>query len=381
MSKFWTAASPLVDSRRRVALEFGFAGGRSTGYHPPGRCSTPLVALSLVCGGQLPACPSFLRYAHLSAPYVVLDTTRPLPLLAPPTPPCGAMSFLFGSGGSRDDDDGAPPPPPPTDDLSSFSPDAPDADSPFSLGGSAFAGDTDDLDGGGGGTADAYGSAGLSSLGGAADGGLFGGGSGGSLSGGSGLSGGSASSAATSAGGDDGPLPPIRLDVGALDLSPSFPLDGGDVDYLFLDAPAGGVRKKSWSEQLTYMAGLAYLAGGTAGVAAGARAGLTASAGKPRKLRINAVLNAAGRRGALAANSAAVLAVLFSAAETAAYGAAEEDGAANYAAAGAVAGGVFKSTRGVRVAGAWALGGAALGLAGVYASRQGVYGRGLRGAL
>lgn len=291
------------------------------------------------------------------------------------------MSFLFGSRGSRDGDDGAAPPPPPTDDLSSFSPDAPEADSPFSLGGSAFAGDADDLDGGGG-TVDAYSSAGLSSLGGAADGGLFGAPStGGSLSGGGGGLGGG-SSGATSAAGEDSPLPPIRLDVGALDLSPSFPLDGGDVDYLFLDAPGGGgVRKKSWSEQLTYMAGLAYLTGGAAGVAAGARAGLVASAGKPRKLRINAVLNAAGRRGALAANSAAVLAVLFSAAETAAYGAAEEDGAANYAAAGAVAGGVFKSTRGVRVAGAWALGGAALGLAGVYASRQGVYGRGMRGAL
>ncbi|GAB0496629.1 hypothetical protein MMPV_007942 [Pyropia vietnamensis] len=273
----------------------------------------------------------------------------------------------------------SPPPPPPTDDLSSFSPDVPEADSPFSLGGSAFAGDADDLDGVGG-TADAYGSAGLSSLGGTADGGLFGAPTtGGSLSGGvDGLG----DSAASLGEGEDTSLPPIRLDVGALDLSPSFPLDGGDVDYLFLDSPGGGgVRKKSWSEQLTYMAGLAYLTGGTAGVAAGARAGLAASAGKPRKLRINAVLNAAGRRGALAANSAAVLAVLFSAAETAAYGMADEDGAANYAAAGAVAGGVFKSTRGVRVAGAWALGGAALGLAGVYASRQGVYGRGLRGAL
>jgi hypothetical protein len=152
------------------------------------------------------------------------------------------------------------------------------------------------------------------------------------------------------------------------------------LDYVFAE-DYKAARKKGGGEQLTYLAGGSYLAGAAAGGAVGLASAVRVSAGKTGKLRLNAVLNATGKRGALAANSMGVLALTFSLSETALHNITKEDSVANYAAAGAAAGALFKSTRGLRTAGIWAAGGAAVAVGAIYASREGVYGRRLQGIL
>jgi Tim17/Tim22/Tim23/Pmp24 family len=152
------------------------------------------------------------------------------------------------------------------------------------------------------------------------------------------------------------------------------------LDYVFAE-DYKSARKKSGPEQLTYLAGSAYLTGGLVGGAAGLVAALRESAGKTGKLRVNAVLNGAGKRGALFANSLGVLALMFSLGETGMHNLTHDDSVLNYAAAGAIAGGLFKSTRGLRAAGVCAGAGAAVAVGVVYASREGIYGRGWQGIL
>lgn len=152
------------------------------------------------------------------------------------------------------------------------------------------------------------------------------------------------------------------------------------LDYVFAEdyKPA---RKKSGSEQLTYLAGSAYLTGAITGGLVGLRSALQESAGKAGRLRVNAILNATGKRGALLANSMGVLALMFSLTETSLHNFTKEDDVVNYAAAGAVAGAVFRSTRGLPIATMWAAGGAAVAVGAVYASREGIYGRSWQGIL
>lgn len=152
------------------------------------------------------------------------------------------------------------------------------------------------------------------------------------------------------------------------------------VDYVFAD-DYKSFRKKSGTEQLTYLAGSAYLTGALIGGSRGCYQGLAASVGKPPKLRLNAVLNATGKQGALLANAFGVLALAFSLSESAIYNYSSDETMGNYALAGATAGALYKSTRGGRVAAIWAVGGAALALGTVYASRRGYYGHGLQGIL
>lgn len=152
------------------------------------------------------------------------------------------------------------------------------------------------------------------------------------------------------------------------------------VDYVFAE-DYKDVRKKSGTDQLTYLAGTGYLLGAGLGGTAGAFTALKSSAGKPTKLKINALLNGAGKTGARMANTFGVLALVFSLSESALYNYTNDETLANYAAAGAAAGALFKSTRGVRVAGVWGLGGMALSVGAIWASRQGYYGRGLQGVL
>jgi Tim17/Tim22/Tim23/Pmp24 family len=152
------------------------------------------------------------------------------------------------------------------------------------------------------------------------------------------------------------------------------------LDYVFPE-DYKPTRKKSGQEQLTYLAGSAYLFGALSGGALGLAVAMRESAGKTGKLRLNAVLNTASKRGALYANSLGVLALLFSVSETGFHNMTHDDTALNYAGAGALTGAIFKSTRGIRMAGIWGVGGAAVALGAVYASRQGFYGRGLQGVL
>jgi len=114
----------------------------------------------------------------------------------------------------------------------------------------------------------------------------------------------------------------------------------------FLFAEEAAVHRRSWSENLTYYTGAGYLAGAAAGGSQGAAAALragpqsmaTAGAGgagglggaggaavftdTPR-LRINRLLNTAGRAGRGAGNAAGALGLLFSATESAALAAAD----------------------------------------------------------
>lgn len=152
------------------------------------------------------------------------------------------------------------------------------------------------------------------------------------------------------------------------------------LDYVFAE-DYKQTRKKSGLEQTPYLAGMAYMFGAVAGGSYGFYAAMKESKGKSNKLRLNAVLNGTGKRGALFANSLGVLALVFSLSETGLHGFTQDDGILNYAGAGAAAGALFKSTRGVRTAGIWGAGGAAIAVATVYASRRGVYGRGLQGVL
>lgn len=170
-----------------------------------------------------------------------------------------------------------------------------------------------------------------------------------------------------------------RIDPSVLASRPSFQ-QGPGVDYVFAD-DYKEVRKKSPGEQLTFFTGTAFLTGSLTGASLGLAQAIPESAGKPMRLRLNAALNAVAKRGSSLGNTCSVLALAFSLSETALYNYTRDETLTNYAAAGALAGGFYKSTRGARVAGIWGLGGACLSLATVYATRQGYYGRGLQGTL
>ncbi|CAN8065699.1 unnamed protein product [Agarophyton chilense] len=151
-------------------------------------------------------------------------------------------------------------------------------------------------------------------------------------------------------------------------------------EYVFAEDYAP-TRKKSWGEQLTYLAGCSYLGGASLGGLYGLRAALLESSGRPFRLRLNAVLNAMGKRGALLANSAGVLALAFSLTESALYSYRSEDDVLNYAVAGGAAGAMFRSTAGVRPAAASGLAAALVAVGAVYSSRRGWYGHRMQGML
>ena len=73
-------------------------------------------------------------------------------------------------------------------------------------------------------------------------------------------------------------------------------------NFLFEDSYDAGFRR-SWGERLTYHVGCAYLGGLVGGGAAGLAQGLRESAGERRRIRVNAVLNATGKRGPTLGNS------------------------------------------------------------------------------
>lgn len=158
------------------------------------------------------------------------------------------------------------------------------------------------------------------------------------------------------------------------------PRSSDAVDYVFAE-DYRSFRKKSGTEQLTYLTGGSYLTGAIIGGSRGFYDAMRASAGKGTKLRLNAVLNATGKRGAIMANTFGVLALAFSLSESALYNYTSDETLGNYAAAGATAGALFKSTRGPRTAAVWAAAGAVTALGTVWASREGYYGRGLQGVL
>ena len=179
----------------------------------------------------------------------------------------------------------------------------------------------------------------------------------------------------------------------------------GEVDYLFAEE-YHEYRHKSWGEQLTFWAGVSYLGGAIIGGSLGFREGIqkgnemvaelvspvTGAGGGPKaatslsvshvskaKLRLNALLNAVGRRGGRMGNAAGVLAIMFSGFESFLHWLRDDvDDSWNYIGAGALTGALYKSTAGLRAVSMWSAGLATVGLVGLYGARRGVYGRRLR---
>ena len=109
--------------------------------------------------------------------------------------------------------------------------------------------------------------------------------------------------------------------------------------------------RRSWGDRLTYHIGCGYLAGLVGGGFTGVAEGLRSSAGERQRIRINAVLNAAGKKGPAWGNGVGCLGMMFSAFETVAFNVRGTDDLLNVAGAGALAGGIYKSTAGLRQSG------------------------------
>jgi len=134
----------------------------------------------------------------------------------------------------------------------------------------------------------------------------------------------------------------------------------------FLFAEEAAVQQRTWSENLTFVTGAAYLMGALAGGASGAVAGLRAplpAGSEGSKLRLNRVLNLGGKSGRALGNSSGVAGLLFSSVDSLAlYARGRKDGG-NTVFAAAATGALYKSPAGARAAAVWALGGALAGTA------------------
>ncbi|KAI8987152.1 Tim17/Tim22/Tim23/Pmp24 family-domain-containing protein [Pilobolus umbonatus] len=141
------------------------------------------------------------------------------------------------------------------------------------------------------------------------------------------------------------------ITVNASQLQP-MSLQG--LDFLQVDdAPTGSspsfAPSRSFGDDLCYGAGSTYLAGLTLGGAYGMMEGLKNSSGAP-KVRLNTTLNYITRRGPGLGNAAGVIALLYSGTNSLIDRARGQHDIFNSLTAGAIAGAIFKSTAGPRVA-------------------------------
>ena len=140
-------------------------------------------------------------------------------------------------------------------------------------------------------------------------------------------------------------------------------------DYLFPENYDQKFRR-TWGDRLIYHIGCGYLLGLTAGGTTGLVQGLNESKNQRQRIRINAVLNATGKMGPNWGNAAGCLGMMFSFFESVAFNLRGTDDLLNVAAAGALTGGIFKSTAGAKSAGMAALGFSALMTTGTFISEQ-----------
>merc|ERR1712196_169745 len=138
---------------------------------------------------------------------------------------------------------------------------------------------------------------------------------------------------------------------------------------LFPEQDYNQLFRRSWGERLTYHCGAAYLIGLTSGGIVGVGQGLRDSVGERRRIRINSVLNATGRRGPGWGNSLGCIAMMGSIFESIAYNVRGEDDILNSVGAGALTGALYKSTAGPRVAGQFAIGLGVVAAAGSFLSK------------
>ncbi|EGN92195.1 hypothetical protein SERLA73DRAFT_191443 [Serpula lacrymans var. lacrymans S7.3] len=149
--------------------------------------------------------------------------------------------------------------------------------------------------------------------------------------------------------------------LGAYDPAKLHPMAqlSDKLDYLLLDddktseLPGAGtaIPSRGWSDDLCYGTGTMYLSGlalgGVWGVSEGARRPLAVS---NARLRINSVLNAVTRRGTFIGNSAGVLALAYNGINSTIDSVRGKHDTIGSMAAGALTGGLFKSTAGVKPA-------------------------------
>jgi hypothetical protein len=110
----------------------------------------------------------------------------------------------------------------------------------------------------------------------------------------------------------------IGIDVDSISYTnPMYGLSGPKgAEYIFADD--NQARKMSWADRSTWLWGGAWLTGGVIGTTWGGLKGLRdAERGLPWKLRLNACLNGAGRKGGRVANGLGALVLLYSGVETA----------------------------------------------------------------
>ncbi|OSS47656.1 hypothetical protein B5807_07284 [Epicoccum nigrum] len=159
-----------------------------------------------------------------------------------------------------------------------------------------------------------------------------------------------------------------------LDPSQLHPLAGlnqDTLDYLSLEDSASvdhsALPSRGWSDDLCYGTGVSYLTALTVGGAWGLSEGLQKNpASMPPRLRLNGILNAVTRRGPFLGNSAGVIALVYNGTNSTIGALRGKHDPTNSVVAGAIAGAIFKSTRGTRpmaisaaicatVAGTWAI--------------------------
>ncbi|ODQ82508.1 hypothetical protein BABINDRAFT_5465 [Babjeviella inositovora NRRL Y-12698] len=146
---------------------------------------------------------------------------------------------------------------------------------------------------------------------------------------------------------------------GALDTSRLHPLAGLDkgIEYLDLEdevlnqteGAQGLIPSRGWSDDLCYGTGAVYLMGLGIGGAYGFQEGIrNIPANSPPKLKINTILNHITKRGPYLGNSAGVLALTYNIIDSTidAFRGKHDD--LNSVGAGAIAGAIFKSSKGFR---------------------------------
>ncbi|CAI9114369.1 OLC1v1015080C1 [Oldenlandia corymbosa var. corymbosa] len=132
----------------------------------------------------------------------------------------------------------------------------------------------------------------------------------------------------------------------------------------FLFQEEAMAQRRSWSENLTYYTGVAYLAGATGGASMGFVDGVKAAeAGDTLKLKVNRVLNASGQTGRRLGNRFGILGLMYAGMESGMVALRDTDDVYNSIAAGLGTGALYKAASGFRSAAvAGAVGGAVVGL-------------------
>ncbi|ODV59152.1 protein transporter TIM23 [Ascoidea rubescens DSM 1968] len=147
---------------------------------------------------------------------------------------------------------------------------------------------------------------------------------------------------------------------GAFDSERLHPLAGLDkgVEYLDLEdealtsmegAQTGLIPSRGWSDDLCYGTGAVYLIGLGLGGAYGFGEGIkNIPANAPGKLRLNTILNHVTKRGPFLGNSAGVLAVTYNVINSIIDAVRGKHDDYNSIASGAIAGAIFKSSKGFK---------------------------------